>query len=103
MENGLFIIVDRFTCWPEAIPIAMKGGNTGSVVCAKLLITNWISEFGIPQVITSDRGPQFVSKLWTDMNKILGIKTIRTTAFHPQSNGKVERMHSTLKMTLDPD
>ena len=96
-KNGLFTIIDRLTGWPEAIPIRMKTGNSNSETCARLLISNWMSKFGIPLVITSDRGPQFVSRLWADMNKILGIKSNQTTAFHPQSNGKVERMHRTLK------
>ncbi|XP_023320310.1 uncharacterized protein LOC111695285 [Eurytemora carolleeae] len=53
----------------------------------------WISRFGVPAVITSDRGAQFTSSLWSAICSLLKIKHKTTTAFHPQSNGMVERFH----------
>jgi hypothetical protein len=50
--------------------------------------------------IISDQGTQFESTLFTSMLGRLGIKRQRTTAFHPQSNGAVERAHRTLKQCL---
>ena len=60
----------------------------------------WISRFGIPEDISSDRGSQFTSALWTEIAKRLGVKVHRTTAFHPQANGMVERFHRSLKAAL---
>ena len=57
----LLTIVDRFTRWPEAIPL----NDTSSVSCARALIANWISRFGLPADISSDRGAQFTSQLWS--------------------------------------
>ena len=47
--------------------------------------------------IGSHRGPQFTSKLWTTVSKLLGINLHHTTAYYPQSNGLVERFHRHLK------
>jgi hypothetical protein len=51
-------------------------------------------------MITSDRGVQFASELWAATMRRLGIKHLMTTAFHPQSNGLVERAHRRLKEAL---
>ncbi|KAK3797528.1 hypothetical protein RRG08_054561 [Elysia crispata] len=47
-----------------------------------------------------NRGPQFTSALWNEVANKLGIQVHRTTAYHPQSNGLVERFHRTLKAAL---
>ena len=60
----------------------------------------WISRFGVPAVITSDRGAQFTTSLWSSICSLLNIKHKTTTAFHPQSNGMVERFHRQLKNSL---
>ena len=51
-------------------------------------------------MITSDRGSQFVSKLWRHFSTLLGIDLHPTTAYHPQANGLVERLHRDLKASL---
>ena len=94
--NHLFTIIDRWTSWPEAIPVKTTDART----CAQALVDNWISRMGTPQLITSDRGKQFAGKVWSEMNKILGIKQIHTTAYNPKANGKVERWHHSLKSSL---
>ncbi|GFN78116.1 Pol polyprotein [Plakobranchus ocellatus] len=92
----LLTIIDRTSCWPEVIPLSC----TSSTDCAKALIRNWISRFGVPLDITSDRGTQFTSTLWSEIVNQLGVQLHRTTAYHPQSNGLVERLHRTLKAPL---
>ena len=92
----LLTIVDRTTRWPEAIPLK----ETASSDCARALIANWIARFGVPSDITSDRGSQFTSGLWTEISQRLGMRLHRTTAYHPQSNGLVERFHRSMKSSL---
>ena len=92
----LFTIVDRFTRWPEAIPLS----DTSTETCARALIQHWISRFGMPSEISSDRGSQFTSKLWSITAQLLGTKHSRTTAYHPQANGLVERFHRHMKSAL---
>lgn len=92
----LFTIVDRYTRWPAAFPMSTSTADA----CAKVLLSGWISSFGVPDDITSDRGSQFESDLWAALNKLLGSARSRTTSYHPQSNGLVERFHRQLKGAL---
>jgi cleavage and polyadenylation specificity factor subunit 1 len=92
----LFTIIDRFTRWPEAIPLP----NATATTCVRALIRHWISRFGVPADITSDRGPQFTSALWSELQRLLGISANHTTAFHPQANGLIERLHRQLKAAI---
>lgn len=92
----LLTMVDRFTRWPEAIPIS----KTDSTTCARALIFHWFARFGLPADISSDRGAQFTSRIWECMAKLLGTKLHRTTSYHPQANGLVERFHRQLKSSL---
>ena len=84
----LLTCIDRFTRWPEAIPISDSSADT----VAQAFISGWIGRFGVPSTITTDRGQQFESTLWT--------QRIRTTAYHPIANGLVERVHRQLKAAL---
>lgn len=98
-SNGmiyLLTIIDRFTKWPEAIPLPDSQAST----CASAILHHWISKYGIPEDITSDRGPQFTSRLWQEFNRLLGVQCHNTTAYHPQANGLVERFHRQLKSAL---
>ena len=92
----LFTIVNRFTRWPEAIPLS----DTSASTCARALVSHWISRFGLPGEISLDRGAQFTSKLWTTVSQLLGMNHIKTTSYHPQANGLVKRFHRHLKSTL---
>ncbi len=56
----LFTIIDRSSRWLEAIPLATMETDT----CVEALISSWIARFGIPAIITSDRGSQFTSSIW---------------------------------------
>ena len=56
----LLTVVDRFTRWPEAIPLS----TTDALTCANALVAQWIARFGVPMDISSDRGSQFTSQLW---------------------------------------
>lgn len=89
-------IIDRCTRWPEAFP--MQDMNAETV--AKIFYKDWICRYGCPVKLTSDQGRQFESTLFHELLKLLGINRIRTTAYHPQANGAVERWHRTLKAAL---
>ncbi|KAK4468958.1 hypothetical protein MN116_000094 [Schistosoma mekongi] len=98
-SNGftyLFTCIDRFTRFPIAVPIADITAET----VAKVFIQNWVTIFGTPVTITTDRGAQFESELFSNLAKLLGSNRIRCTAYHPQANGMVERFHRQLKAAL---
>ena len=92
----LLTMIDRTTRWPEVVPLT----NTTADAVLQAFLDSWISRFGVPSVVTSDRGAQFTSGTWRQSLSRLGITASTTTAYHPQANGLVERLHRTLKDAL---
>ena len=82
-------IVDHFSGWPEAYAIPDKSANT----IAQLLLSDFIPRHGCPLLMISDQGTEYCNTLLNVVNKELGISRIRTSSYHPQSNGKTERFH----------
>lgn len=92
----LLACIDRFTRWPEATPLP---DITASTVAAAFIST-WVSRFGCHSQIVKGRGRQFESSLFKELTNTLGTTRLRTTAYHPQSNGLVESFHRHLKSAL---
>ena len=92
----LLTMVDRTTRWPEVVPLS----STTAAEVARAFIMAWVASFGTPSDLSSDRGPQFTSELWTAVAEVLGVKVHRTTAYNPQSNGLCERFHRDMKAAL---
>lgn len=98
-SNGnryLLTMIDRYSRWPEAVPLP----NMLAETVAKAFCECWFSRFGVPETITTDQGRQFESELFTELTRLLGALRIRTTAYHPEANGLIERFHRTLKTSL---
>ena len=92
----LLTVVDRFTRWPEAVPLM----DITATSVARAFVFGWVSRFVVPSVPTTDRGRQFESTLLRELNCLLGCTRIRTTAYHPSANGLVERFHRQMKASL---
>ena len=91
----ILTIVDYATRYPEAIPLR----TTSSKAIANALI-QYFSKVGIPDEIVSDQGSNFMSKLMAQLYEQLGITKIKTSIYHPEANGLVERFNGTLKAML---
>ncbi|GFS74342.1 retrovirus-related Pol polyprotein from transposon 412 [Trichonephila clavipes] len=95
-HHYLLTLIDRFSRWPEAIPIPNMQVKT---ICSAIFDT-WISRFGCTSVITSDQGTQMRSSMYAEFTRMLGTEKIKTTAYHTKSNGIVERFHRHLKSAI---
>lgn len=98
-ENGnqyIMVVSDYFTKWTEAYSLPDQRAQT----VADKLITEFICRFGTPTRIHTDQGRQFESNLFASMCEILEITKTRTTPYHPQSDGMVERFNRTLQQIL---
>ena len=92
----LLTCIDRFSRWPEAFPMPDMTADT----VALTFTSGWIARFGVPSTVTTDRGCQLESQLWSKLLKLLGCKHLRTTAYHPAANGMIEHFHRQLKSAL---
>ena len=88
--------IDRATRWIEAIPMT----NITASTVAISFIEAWVSRFGVPLHVISDRGSQFESELFQELSTLVGFHRLRTTAYHPQCNGMIERQHRTIKTAI---
>lgn len=92
----LLTCIDRATKWVEAVP--MK--NITALTVATSLVNGWISRFGVPLEVYTDRGSQFEAELFKELSSVIGFHRLRTTSYHPQGNGMIERVHRTLKASI---
>ena len=82
-------IIDLFSGWPESFATSSKSADT----VAKILIEHIIPWHSCPRVIVSDNGTEFCNAVIDQLSAFFNIKHIRTSVYHPQSNGKVERFN----------
>uniref|UniRef100_A0ABD2X7Z4 RNA-directed DNA polymerase n=1 Tax=Trichogramma kaykai TaxID=54128 RepID=A0ABD2X7Z4_9HYME len=89
----LLTMIDRFSRWPEAVPLQDILAET----VTRAFVKHWVSLFGSPSVLTTDQGTQFESWLFEEISRAFGIEKIHTTPYHPQANGMIERFHRDIK------
>ena len=92
----ILVIADYFTKFTEIFPIRDIEAKT----VADTMFRGWIKRYGCPQEIHSDQGRQFESQLFQELCELLEINKTRTTAYHPQSDGMIERLNRTIKDVL---
>jgi hypothetical protein len=93
-ESNRFIIVftDHFTKWAEAFAVPTHSAET----VADLLVKHIFCRFGCPKKLLSDQGSEFMSKLVEKILEVMEIEKVRTSPYHPQTDGHTERMNRTL-------
>ena len=92
----VLVMVDCFTRWTEAFPLPDKTAQS----VADAFFNQIVCRFGMPSVIHSDQGREFENKIMQELCLLGGSHKTRTTPYHPESDGMVERFNRTLLMML---
>ena len=97
-SGSRYIVVfsDYYTRWPEAFALPSCEAHR----IASLLINEIMTRHSAPRTLLSDRGRNFLSALVKETCKMMNTSKLNTTAYHPQTDGLVERFNGTLAQTL---
>ena len=95
--DSIWVIVDRLTKTAHFFPVR----TTYTVrQYAELYLDRIVSLNGVPKTIVSDRGVQFVARFWEQLQTSMGTKLIRSSTYHPQTDGQTERVNQILEDML---
>lgn len=92
----ILLCIDAGTRWPEAFPLRSQN----AMEVATVLFDNIITRYGAPSILFSDRGRNFMSKVINALCEIFDISQYHTSAYHPNTNGLVERQNSVIAQSL---
>ncbi len=91
----ILVLMDYATRYPEAVPLKSIEAER---IAEELVVM--FSRLGIPREILTDLGSQFTSGIMKEVSRLLSIKQLVTTPYHPACNGLVERFNASLKSIL---
>jgi hypothetical protein len=93
----LMVILDRLSSMVHLIP---TNTTATALDIAWLWLDNIVRLHGLPDTMVSDRDPRFISRFWTELHRLIGIKLLKSTAYHPQTDGASERAVRTVSQIL---
>ena len=96
-KDAILVVCDRLSKMTHFVATTE---GTSAEGLARLFRDNVWKLHGLPESVVSDRSPQFAAELTKKLNRMLGIKTKLSTAFHPQTDGQTERMNQELEQYL---
>jgi hypothetical protein len=95
-NRWIFTAVDELTRWP----VAVATNNATEQTVGRLIYEQIVAVFGVPDELVTDRGSNFLAGALQEYLKMLKVKHLRTSAYHPRTNGKVESLNGTLGKAL---
>ena len=95
--DAILAVVDRLTKMKHFVAC---NGTCDAEEVARLFTKHVWKLHGLPTTIISDRGPQFVSEFWSYLTRRLGIQSLLSTAYHPETDGQTEKANSFLEQYL---
>ena len=95
-RENILVMSDAYTKYTKAIATR----DQTALTVAKVIMNEWIFNFGVPDRIHSDQGRNFMSALVKELCLLFGIQQSKTTPYHPIGNGQVERMNRTIQSLL---
>jgi transposase InsO family protein len=96
-KNSILVVFDRLTKMAHFTPCSK---SITAKEIAQLILDRIVRLHGLLEEIVSDRGPQFASKFWRRLFKLLGVDIRLSSAFHLETNGQTERKNQTLEQYL---
>jgi len=96
-HDSILVVCDRFLKMSHFVAMTEKMMAEGLV---RMFRDNVWKLHGLPERVISDRGLQFVAELTRELNKMLGIETKLSTAYHPETDGQTERTNQELEQYL---
>jgi hypothetical protein len=96
-HDSIWVIVDRLTKTAHFLPVHTTHRTEKY---AEIYIDQIVRLHGIPRTIVSDRGAPFVARFWEQLHESLGTHVIRSSAYHPQTDGQTERANQILEDML---
>jgi transposase InsO family protein len=92
----LLVITDRISKVTKSVPLR----TVTALLVARAFCDHWAYAYGSPSSLLTDNDPQFTAKFFQAVCSELGIHKVFTTAYHPQTNGQVERYNRTILASL---
>ena len=83
----LLVVICHFSSMVHLLPTRPMAS---AIDIAWLWLNEVVRLHGIPETIVSDRDTKFVSEFWTELHKLIGVKLLKSTAYHPQTDGMSE-------------
>ena len=96
VKHKCLTMIDSLTRWVEVSEIK----NETAEEIARAAFREWVSRFGVPAVLVTDRGPAFTSDVFRQWCKTLGVRHVRTTPRHPEGNAPIESFHRNLNRAI---
>jgi hypothetical protein len=96
-HNAILVIVDKLTKSAHFIPVRDTYDVTD---VARVFVSEVIRFHGIPKKIISDRDSRFTSRFWTSLRSTLGTQLNLRTDYHPETDGKTERVNQFMEDML---
>jgi hypothetical protein len=96
-HDSIWVIIDRFTKTAHFLPVHT---TYNAKKYAEIYLDQIVRLHGIPKTVISDCGAQFIAQFWEQLQDALGTKLIRSSAYHPQTDGQTERVNQILEDML---
>jgi hypothetical protein len=96
-HDSIWVIIDQLTKTAHFLPVHT---TYNAKKYAEIYLDQIIRLHGVPKTIISDRGAQFIAHFWEQLQHSLGTKLIRSSAYHPQTDGQTEKINQILKDML---
>ena len=94
-HTSIMVVVDKLTRYTVCVPLGAESEASAQEVF-RALDRHWLTTFGVPRAIISDRDSRFTSRFWEDLMEQMRVELKRSTAWHPQTDGSTERANRVL-------